>query len=106
MAAKKTTKGKRYSDSEKEKIVAFANQVNAEKGRGGPAAAVKKFGVSAITVASWMAGSSKEPPTPSGARGSREKVLVRLGALDREIATKRKELTKLEAEFEKLKAQL
>ncbi len=82
------------------------HEVNAEKGRGGASAAVKKFGVSAITVSAWLAGSSKEPAQPAAVRGSRDKVLTRLAALDREITAKRKELTKLEAEFDKLKATL
>jgi transposase-like protein len=105
MAAKKSTKGKRYSDEEKKRIVEFANQVNAEKGRGGASAAGKKFGVSAVTLSAWL---SKAAPASvqTGDGGPRIKTLERLSALDREIASKRKELAKLEAEFDKLKARL
>ena len=36
---KTTTKGKRYTDAQKQEVVAFVNKVNADKGRGGQAAA-------------------------------------------------------------------
>ncbi len=57
MAAKKaaTKKGKRYSDEEKAKILAYAEA----QGRGGQSAAAKKFGVSPLTISSWKKGSSK-----------------------------------------------
>lgn len=105
MAAKKSTKGKRYSDEEKARIVEFVNQINAEKGRGGASAAGKKFGVSAVTLATWL---SKSVPAKrqAGEGGKRNKTLERLVTLDREIAAKREELVKLEAEFDKLKGKL
>lgn len=105
MAAKKSTKGKRYSDEEKKRIVQFVNQVNTEKGRGGASAAGKKFGVSAVTLSTWLSTTPSEGTLIKGG-GSRNKILERLGRMDREIETKRKELSKLEAAFDKLKAQL
>ena len=55
-AAKKKsgTKGKRYSPAEKQKVLALVEQVNAKKGRGGVTAAVKKFGVTALTISNWI----------------------------------------------------
>lgn len=105
MAAKKSTKGKRYSDSEKLKIIAFVHEVNSEKGRGGASAAAKRFGVSAVTLSNWLA-STPQGPGKSGDHGSRIKVLERLATLDREIAAKRNELDGLEKQSEKLKAKL
>jgi transposase-like protein len=50
MAAKKaTTKGKRYSESERAEILKFVDQ----QGRGGASAAAKKFGVSPLTISTW-----------------------------------------------------
>lgn len=64
-AKKKTTKGKRYSDAEKAEILQFVES----QGRGGGAAAAKKFGVSQLTISSWKkktGGSSTKPTKASG----------------------------------------
>jgi transposase-like protein len=130
MASKKSKKGKRYTDEEKQQIVDFVNEYNAAKGRGGAANASKKFGVSQLTVASWLKakGVTKKkvkatakkitkgakrgrPPgrqakVASAATGGRSEVIAALSAADKEIAVKRKELAALEAKFEKLKSSL
>jgi len=50
-----STKGKRYSKEEKQKVVDFVNQYNADhNGRGGVANATKEFGITAMTIKSWM----------------------------------------------------
>ncbi len=46
---KSAVKGKRYTDQEKAEILAFVEA----QGRGGQTAAVKKFGVSALTISTW-----------------------------------------------------
>lgn len=48
------SRGTRYSPEEKQQIVDFVNNYNAENGRGGQSAAVKKFNLSAITVSAWL----------------------------------------------------
>lgn len=110
MASKKVSKGKRYTAQEKQSVIDFVNTHNAENGRGGVTAAVKKFGASALTISSWIKAapttgksSTKAGVTSGGGRG---KVLGELSKLDQEIAAKRKELNALEAKFEKLKASL
>lgn len=131
MASKKSKKGKRYTDAEKQKIIDFVNEYNAAKGRGGAANASKKFGVSQLTVASWLKGKGvtkkkvkaaakkaakgarrgrppgrKAKAAVVAASSSRTKILAALGKADAVIAAKRKELDALEAQFEKLKASL
>ena len=114
MASKKaSSKGKRYTPEEKQKIVEFVNQHNAENRRGGASAASKKFGVSQLTVASWLkagvTSSASGKPTRTGAAastGSRSKALAELSKLDAEISTKRKELDALEKRFQTLKESL
>ncbi|MFD0893656.1 hypothetical protein KBB96_09225 [Luteolibacter ambystomatis] len=113
MSAKKSAKGKRYTPEEKQKVVDFVQEANQAKGRGGVAAAVKKFGISALTISSWIKGSGSPAPAKGRKAGgaeagsaSRAKLLDKLGSLDREIAKRRKELSALEATFQKLKAQL
>ena len=60
-ASKKKTKGVRYTAKQKSDIVDFVNEVNTSKGRGGVAAATRKFKVSPITINNWIKSSgSKE----------------------------------------------
>ncbi|MCW1913079.1 hypothetical protein OJ996_05820 [Luteolibacter sp. GHJ8] len=111
MASKKASKGKRYSTEEKQQVVDFVNQHNAANGRGGAAAASKKFGVSQLTVASWLKNSGgasvgKGHKGKAVGAGSRTGVLAELSKLDGVIAAKRKELDALEARFQKLKGSL
>jgi transposase-like protein len=114
MASKKaSTKGKRYTAQEKQQIVEFVNQHNAANGRGGATAASKKFGVSQLTVASWLKSSginvvskARKIGKRAATTGSRSGVLADLSKLDGVIAAKRKELDALEARFQQLKASL
>ena len=127
MATKKSKKGKRYTDAEKQKIVDFVTAYNAKNGRGGASNASKKFGVSQLTVGAWLKkgktttkvavkGAAKgarrgRPPgskakTVVAASAGRTRILAALGKADQVIAAKRKELDALEAQFETLKASL
>lgn len=111
MASKKASKGKRYTAKEKQQVVDFVNQHNAANGRGGAAAASKKFGVSQLTVASWLknSGGALVGKGRKGAKswaGGRSGVLAELSKLDGVIAAKRKELDALEARFQKMKSSL
>jgi transposase-like protein len=47
-------KGKRYTPAEKQAVVEYVSQFNAQNGRGGQAAASKKFSVSVLTVSAWL----------------------------------------------------
>lgn len=51
-------KGRRYSESEKRKVLAHVDEVNAERGRGGITAASKKFNITPLTISNWMRGGS------------------------------------------------
>ncbi len=67
MASKKKAKGntgKRYTDAQKKKILAFVEK----SGRGGISAAGKKFGVSYIALRRWMngEGSGRKAGRPAG----------------------------------------
>jgi transposase-like protein len=113
MASEASAKGKRYTATEKQKIVSYVNQVKEANGRGGLTAAAKKFGVSPLTVGTWMKGmkAAGDAGTVTGKAGlkgigGRSKILDQLAVLDREIATKRRELAAIEAAFNKLKAKL
>lgn len=45
---------KRYSQKQKDDVVAFIQKFNEENGRGGQAAAAKKWKLNPITLKSWM----------------------------------------------------
>lgn len=111
MAAKKTTKGKRYTAEEKQSVVDFVNSHNEANGRGGVTAAVKKFGTSALTISAWVKSSGgasvgKGRKVAKSSAGGRSGVLAELSKLDGMIAAKRKELDALEVRFERLKSAL
>lgn len=53
-AAGKSKMGVRYPAEKKQEVVDFVTSYNAANGRGGQNQAVKKFGLSVITVAAWL----------------------------------------------------
>lgn len=122
MASKKTAKGKRYSVEEKQEIIDYVAKVNAEKGRGGQTEASKKFGVSPLTISTWIKQGGakkggkpgrkpgrkpgKKAAAPRGSSGNVGAVLDRLASLDAKISAKRQELSDLETEFQNLKNSL
>jgi transposase-like protein len=104
----KKTKGKRYTKEEKQKVLDFANSVDAEKGRGGVAAAAREFGVSPLTITSWRKraeGITGGSSTSKGSHGATEqsRALHRLGEILDAIDTKKSEIDSLEQEYSKLK---
>lgn len=55
MATKKTrNKGKRYTPGERQEVLNFVDEHNTHYGRGGMTTAVKKFGISAVTIRNWI----------------------------------------------------
>lgn len=104
----------RYDQTTKDQVVGFVQQHNQENnGRGGVAEAVRQFGISALTINSWLkkanggnAASSKKKakakrPTrkTSAPSGGTVGVLNRMAAIQDEIDL-------LRQEFDSLKAQL
>ncbi len=98
---------KRYSEDEKREIVDFVRKHNLEHRRGGVSAAVKKFGVSPITVNSWFSKvrqgttdySLSEKATPV-------EIYQRLAELHQSIEEKDEELALMRKEYDKLKNRL
>lgn len=117
---KSASKGKRYTDAEKREIVSFVEKVNSEKGRGGQSAAAKKYGISQLTIASWLksglSGSASAPASSPASGGATSKAaaarsgisskLSTLLALGNEIEKAEKELAKMKAKFNSIKASL
>lgn len=107
MSNSKKNKGKRYSDQERAKILAFVDKTNAMKGRGGISAAARKFGVTPLTISNWM---KKVGASSSAARhhssGHFSENLRRLADLHEAIAAKETELLQLRREYTALKKKL
>lgn len=107
--AKKKTKGKRYTAEEKQEVLDYVASVDSDKGRGGVAAAARKFGITPLTVTAWKKRANGETSGPSGskvaARGatSQSRVLHRLAEILDEIETKKNQVAELEKEYSKLK---
>jgi transposase-like protein len=111
-AKKSAAKGKRYTEAEKKEIIGFVEKVNAEKGRGGQSTASKKFGISQLTISSWLragvgsvSAGTFQTPKASG-RGGMNTKLATLLSLGNEIERAEKELTKMKAKFNSIKASL
>lgn len=111
---KKATKGKRYTEEEKNDILGFVQKYNDDNGRGGQSAASKKFGISQLTIASWLksdaptgAKRGRKPGSGKGSKGgSFSSKLSALSALASQIDKAEADLEKLKSKFKSLKADL
>jgi len=56
-----------YTDAQKAEVVRFANQYNADHGRGGQGEAAKKFGVPPLQIGSWLRKSAAAESKPNTA---------------------------------------
>jgi transposase-like protein len=76
--APKKKAGIRYTDKEKAEIIAFVHDYNRKNKRGGQSAAVKKFGVTHITVANWLKKAGKKAaPVPKKKSSSKKSAGVK-----------------------------
>jgi transposase-like protein len=102
----KNSKGRRYSAEEKATVIAHLEKVNADRGRGGQTAASKKFGISMLTISTWMKSSPGAAGSGTGRLKSINGALAKLTALHSQIEAKEKEIAKLRHEFDVLKRSL
>jgi transposase-like protein len=104
---KDIVRGKRYTAEEKSKIVTFVESYNASNGRGGQSAAAKKFGVSQLTVSSWLKGAGVSArSSKASSKGGIQGKLSALLTLGQDIAKLEKELGAKRAKFDSIKASL
>ncbi len=104
---KDAVRGKRYKPEEKAKVVEYVSDYNASNGRGGQSSAAKKFGISQLTIASWLknAGVSGKPGK-SGGKGSMQNKLSTMLTLGQDIEKLERELETKRTKFESLKSSL
>lgn len=109
---KDVVRGKRYTAEEKSKIVSFVESHNTANGRGGQSTAAKKFGVSQLTISTWLKGAgktgrnSKADIKESIGKGSIQSKLAALLTLGQDISKLEKELSVKNAKFNSIKAAL
>jgi len=103
---KNVSKARRYTVKEKEEILRFVETVNAKQGRGGQTSAVKKYGISALTISSWLRKQDSLPIRGKASTNGTGGVIAKLAVLHAEITAKEKQLNALKAEFDRLKASI
>lgn len=93
---------RRYSPEEKNKVVDFVKSFDKTHGRGGKAAAVKKFKLAPMTVGTWVKRYGDKPMQPK----SKKKADAPSGRLQclRRMIDIQLEVRKLQEEFDSLKA--
>ena len=97
-------KGRRYSIAEKRAVIEHVESVNFERGRGGIAAASKRFGISPLTISNWLR-SDGMPTRGTGSRPSTD-IFRRMAELHEQISQVEAELLKLEKEYARLKSEI
>jgi hypothetical protein len=105
----------RYDQKTKDEVVAFINDFNKANKRGGQSAAAAKYGITALTISKWLkasGGTGKKrgrKPGVTVAAGNKARAAGKASKItdvfERMLAI-RKEIDKLQAEFDKLKTQL
>ncbi len=114
----------RYDQKTKDEVVAFIEQYNEDNGRGGQAAAAKKYKLNPITVKSWLEKAGVKTPGKSGKKrkggkrgpkkGSKQTVVSQASSSASNSITDnlkrmseiQKEISKLSSEYEKLKGKI
>ncbi len=103
---KDIVRGKRYTPEEKSKVVAYVTDYNAKNGRGGQSSAAGKFGISQLTIASWLKNAGVSGSAGKGGKGSMQNKLSTMLTLGQEIEQLERELSGKRTKFEALKGSL
>ncbi len=103
---KASTRGKRYNTAERVKILTFVDKHNAKNGRGGAAAASRKFDVSQLTIGNWLRAAGSPSPKRKKSNVDVDQALKRLGELHKLMAKVESELDSLRKEYAELKMAL
>ena len=95
-------KAKRYTDAKKAEILNFIDS----KGRGGQAAALKKFKVSAATINSWRKKSGRKVESKNLGTSCDLKVVQELIRIRTEIDAAEAQLATLQKQHKKLRSKI
>ena len=100
-----STRGKRYSSKQRAAILVFVDKHNAKNGRGGAAAAARKFAITQLTISKWMKETGAPAPTRKNSTDF-NKTINRIAEVHKEMASFQDKLDKLRKEYVELKAAL
>lgn len=103
---KNIVRGKRYTPEEKSKVVSYVTEYNAKNGRGGQSNAASKFGISQLTIASWLKSAGLSGRAGKASKGSIQDKLSTMLTLGQEIDQLERELNTKRTKFEALKSSL
>lgn len=103
-------RGARYTTEQKQKVVDFVHEYNAKHGRGGQSRAAKHFGLSVLTVASWLR-SPKLSVTPKAGKASASPAglspkVASLIEVSDQLRKAEAEVTKLRAKYDELRSSI
>ncbi len=98
-----TGRGKRYSAVERVKILTFVDKYNATNGRGGAAAASRKYDVSQLTIGNWLKTAGSPSPKRKKSNIDIDKTLKRISELHKLMAKTEAQLDKQRREYAELK---
>ena len=99
-------RGVRYDAAKKQEVIDFVAAYNAKNGRGGQSEAARKFGITILTVSSWLKGSGvKAPKAPKVPKGTKAAKAPKEAAVSPGITNKVKALLDLGDQIRKLQAQ-
>lgn len=97
-------KGKRYTLAEKQAVLEHVEAVNAQKGRGGIAAAARAFGITPLTISNWLQQGSVPPVGGDVTISARD--FQRLAEVHGLILEAERALEELRREYVELRAKL
>ncbi|MGJ8632594.1 MAG: hypothetical protein ACSHX7_01635 [Luteolibacter sp.] len=103
---KNVVRGKRYTTEEKQKVVDFVSEYNTTNGRGGQSTAAAKFGISQLTIASWLKNAGVSSKSNYSTKGGIQGKLANMLALGEEIEKLEKELAAKRSKFDTIKSSL
>ncbi len=101
-----SARGKRYSSTERVKILTFVDKHNARNGRGGAAAASRKYDISQLTIGNWLRAAGSPSPKRKKSNVDIDKTLIRLSELHKLMANTEEDLDKQRKEYAELKMAL
>ncbi|MES2920659.1 MAG: hypothetical protein V4819_03895 [Verrucomicrobiota bacterium] len=105
-AKTKVARRKRYTSDEKRQIIEFVRKHDQEKGRGGKSAAVKHYGISPISLSSWIKGLGETIVDHLPGSEAVSKAVKRATGQTSSFSAKIKELTAVANQIEKLEGEL
>lgn len=106
----KGKRGARYTTEQKQKVVDYVHEYNAKNGRGGQSHAAKQFGLSVLTVASWLRSTKLSVSPKAGKAGAvpaglNPKIAALIEVSD-QLRRAEAEVTKLRAKYDELRSSI